>query len=810
VRAAWLGAAALTGLLCSCGSGEAPRAAAEPVRVEAPGLAAGSNAPVTATWREGDAERRVTLTPQPPLMPGFTCLGVTAVGSQTPLGRLVWGPPAETLVYHAASRVPNLAAQLLPNQVVLLRARPRSAPQPALWLTVDPREAPPVSLLALDRERAAQLLALAEALGAWDVLERDRFPAAATGEVFLPFFVARDPAGWEALHGASLAGFLPEPLATRVGGEPGLREASYAALRELVGELPQLADSLEELGQALAAANVAVDVSAARERITRHADRLGAYLASTWIESVITRQSADAARIELTVHTVVPIRLAGLELALGRREATLEQHAIAGLRLRDVATGTLVSAEARDGVLRLPLERRLRPHALGPYRFQSESLAYLLEGLERSPALGEQLLTSLVLRAADLRSGAPIPPDHVRRLVAVADPRFSTAAEESQAAFRAALGTRLVRSGGSPGATGPVLAADGSVLRVPTGRYELREDLILPRGTDLFLAQGVELRIRPGRSLLVRGRLTVAGTEQAPVRVHGAVAGEPWGVFAVQGAGARPLDPSSRRLVSSVRHLELAGGFEDALRGVRYTGQLAVHNQDLQLSHSTLRDAHGDDALNVKYGRVSIAESSFVDNLGDGVDLDWVEGELRRCTFARSGEAGDGLDVSGATISVEDSVFGDVGDKCVSVGERSQLTLRGSLLRRCAVGIASKDLSQTSVSESVFLDNQLDFAAYQKKQVFGGGRLRGEDLILIDPGRAPRRDPGSELALERVSWIRSDVDAGPGRAVGRDGLAETGVFSAAAFRALRESLPSPPTRPGAATRETTEARFEEE
>jgi hypothetical protein len=118
------------------------------------------------------------------------------------------------------------------------------------------------------------------------------------------------------------------------------------------------------------------------------------------------------------------------------------------------------------------------------------------------------------------------------------------------------------------------------------------------------------------------------------------------------------------------------------------------------------------------------------------------------------------------------------------MGEGAEVRIRGSLLRDCAVGVASKDLSRTEVSESLFLDNERDFAAYQKKKVFGGGRIRGWDLILVGTRAGARRDDSSEIEIER-----SIVVAGEGAEIGSlDSLERAEVFSREQFRQLRAEI----------------------
>jgi hypothetical protein len=140
--------------------------------------------------------------------------------------------------------------------------------------------------------------------------------------------------------------------------------------------------------------------------------------------------------------------------------------------------------------------------------------------------------------------------------------------------------------------------------------------------------------VAPRRSILVRGPVRIEGTAAQPVRIRGSSESVPWGVLAIQGRGAATSGEPRPR--TEIRFLELEGGFEDELRGAYYSGQLSIYHQDLVMSQSTLRRSHADDSLNVKYGRVVIRDSAFVDSFADAIDLDWTDATIERSLFART------------------------------------------------------------------------------------------------------------------------------------------------------------------------------
>ncbi len=709
--------------------------------------------------------------------------------------RLVLGDRDALIHYHAASRLSAFADALTPNRLALIgRAADAEGLRVGLLLgSSDRAPGARVSLPELDAPEAARILALAETLGAWALLGDGSFPRRYDGRPFLPPFVPHMPGDWNDLFGSSLEGFLPEPLASFVAARADVRRANYEHLLAMSRQLPELAASIAGLADALRALGLEGDSSSLETLVTTHFEALQGYLDSVWAENIVSQVSPDALSVALYLHTVVPIRIDAFVAKLPRKLSLEARQVIAGLQLRGLSTASVTAAEAHLDQVVFSVGELVEPVPRGPYRFQTTRIDYRLEGLAGSEALRLRLLDALRPRITNLIVGARVPADHVRSLASIDDPRFGSAGDEDTEHFLAALPRRLIALAGRGPAAFAALTPDGRALRLPAGRYTVSDDLILPPGLGLDLDAGVELQVAPGRSILVRGPLRIEGTTALPVRIRGTSESEPWGVLAAQGEGVSTASGGEPRLRSEIRFLELEGGSEDELRGVYYSGQLSVFHQDLLLSDATLQRSHADDSLNVKYGRVAIRDSSFVDSRADAIDLDWTEATIERSLFQRSGPEGDGVDVSGSTAAIDDSVFSDVQDKCVSVGERSHVRIRGSLLRRCALAVASKDLSQTEIRESLFLDNERNLAAYQKKPVFGGGRIDAEDLITIGAGSDPQWDEVSQIAVRRVVVIASaeaaafhaadtpDLDLGA--------LAHAQSFSAVRFQELRRRVP---------------------
>ncbi len=628
-----------------------------------------------------------------------------------------------------------------------------------------------VGLAELDDEDVARLVSLSLVVGADRALAADRFFRGADGRPRLPFFVPGEPVNGSRLAGSMLEVFLPPVLGHRLASEPQLREAVYAGIHRRARAAPELAAKIAERAESLGA--LAPDVTGLSERLTSRATALEGYLGSVWIEQLVRVEGADEARVTLFVHSVAPLDLAAFE-------AAAPDGPVEGLALVDPETAARHPAAGEGDGVRFAVGRSLDP-VLDPARgFQSQRLDYRLTGLARFGSEPWKWIDTFGPRVRNRVTGALVPADHITGFASLRDPRFSSRDEEGVEAFAAALPDRLTRRDGAEPAR--VERAQRRV-RVPAGVVLVEQDLVLPDGFGLVLEAGAELWMTPGRSILVRGNLKVQGEPGRPVLVRSAVPERSWGVLAVQGFQKSFPPGRSERVRAEIRYLDLIGGSSDDLRGAHYGGSLSIHHADLRLEHASLRDASAD-ALSVKYGSVEIADTAFLDNQGDGADLDWSEGSVQRSTFRGGGDRGDGLELSDSRVSVEDSVFHASGRRCLSVSARARARVTGCLFRSCPLAVAARDGARVDLSDSVLLDNEREFEADRGAGVFGGGAILCDGLIRVGERSPDRRDGASEIE------IRASLDPGPEAArAARQTLVRAARFSSESYRAMRAELP---------------------
>ena len=230
---------------------------------------------------------------------------------------------------------------------------------------------------------------------------------------------------------------------------------------------------------------------------------------------------------------------------------------------------------------------------------------------------------------------------------------------------------------------------------------------------DLRLAPGTELRMGPGATLVVRGKLTALGTEEQPILVLPAQEEQaPWGALVLRSQGASG---------SQLEHVHMRGGsgYRDVMQ--EYSGMLSLHDVDrVRFGHCRFEDSQVvDDMVHAVYAReLEFVDCLFQNSKLDALDLDGCEAVLSRCEFRSSGN--DAVDLMMSRAVIQDCLLMHSGDKGVSVGEDSVLLLLDSRLLGNSHGVQSKDSSVVWARRCEFESKGPDVAAFTKNWRYGG------------------------------------------------------------------------------------------
>ena len=111
------------------------------------------------------------------------------------------------------------------------------------------------------------------------------------------------------------------------------------------------------------------------------------------------------------------------------------------------------------------------------------------------------------------------------------------------------------------------------------------------------------------------------------------------------------------------------------------------------------------------------------------MDIDFSKGTISNSKFLNV--KGDPIDTSGSQVKLFDIQIENVGDKAISVGEKSKIIANKIKISNALNAIAVKDDSTLLAEEVIFENNSTDISAYLKKSYYKKWReYRFKNLLL--------------------------------------------------------------------------------
>lgn len=128
-----------------------------------------------------------------------------------------------------------------------------------------------------------------------------------------------------------------------------------------------------------------------------------------------------------------------------------------------------------------------------------------------------------------------------------------------------------------------------------------------------------------------------------------------------------------------------------------------------------------EDAINIINSRGEISAMTITGSLSDGLDIDFSDVSIDYLII--NGAGNDCADFSKGNYVLGSVTLSNCGDKGISIGEQSTLSIKDLNVNNANIGIASKDSSITSIHKSHIINVDLCLDVFQKKQEFFGSTL---------------------------------------------------------------------------------------
>ena len=284
---------------------------------------------------------------------------------------------------------------------------------------------------------------------------------------------------------------------------------------------------------------------------------------------------------------------------------------------------------------------------------------------------------------------------------------------------------------------------EGTIYFHP-GNHVIKEDIFIPHGMKLAIGPSTYLLFERNASLVAEGSIRAIGTPKHPITISSSK--DLWD-------GLLLFDAKDASFFENVIFSNVGGtGQVINPHGIEkdawiMTGGVNVLNTEAHFKNCVFKNCFTEDALNIYSSYFSLKNCKFENCSSDGFDGDFVNGLVRNCQFINI--TGDGVDFSGSSVSVEKSIFYNIEDKAISVGEASNVKISDSNVNIANFGVVAKDRSNAHCINTLIKNTRIaGVSCYQKKSSFGPGNavltnVRFEDLnktFLIQSGSSATAD----------------------------------------------------------------------
>jgi hypothetical protein len=242
-------------------------------------------------------------------------------------------------------------------------------------------------------------------------------------------------------------------------------------------------------------------------------------------------------------------------------------------------------------------------------------------------------------------------------------------------------------------------------ISIKPGEWTIASDLVIPPGYHFRCEGGVTLNLTADAIVISYSPWELSGTQDAPVVIRSLDSkGE---AVAIMNAGER----------SSLEHVVFQNLGEPRRPGWALTGAVTFYESPVEFHHCRFQDNRSEDSLNTVRTSFLISDCHFSHTQGDAFDADFCDGKVTSSTFTNIGN--DGIDISGSHAEIERVRCEQLGDKGLSIGEKSTAVVRDVDVRGARIGFAVKDLSSFHGQQITLSQCQYGVVTLRKKPEYG-------------------------------------------------------------------------------------------
>lgn len=276
---------------------------------------------------------------------------------------------------------------------------------------------------------------------------------------------------------------------------------------------------------------------------------------------------------------------------------------------------------------------------------------------------------------------------------------------------------------------------NSNILRIASGKWTIDRDLIIPKGKELVFSPGANIDIVKHAQIISKSPFNCLGTEQQPI------------TFYSSDSTGRGIMLMTTGKLSLLHYTNIDNLAPPSNPGWNVKGSITTYEAPMDISHCIFSSNRiGDDFLNIIRSEFEMEYTVFKNIPADAFDCDFCKGTVNRSTFINIGN--DAVDISGTEMFLNDIVIDKVGDKGLSAGENSQMTVKNVQISNAEIALTSKDKSILTIENAEIDKCIVGITAFQKKPEFGPGIIIIKGFSMKDAEMPYLIEQNSSLTID--------------------------------------------------------------
>jgi len=274
------------------------------------------------------------------------------------------------------------------------------------------------------------------------------------------------------------------------------------------------------------------------------------------------------------------------------------------------------------------------------------------------------------------------------------------------------------------------------------GKHIIKRSIIIPANFEVLFEAGAELDFIDSAIFLSFSNIQMVGTKKDKIIIKSSDN---------SAQGFTIMQASNKSNINNV----IFDGFNTLnYKNWILTGAINFYESDVSISNTLFKNNFCEDALNIIRSDFKLDNCHFENILSDAFDSDFSYGMLKGTSFNKIGN--DAIDFSGSEVDIENCNILNVGDKGISGGENSILSVKNTFISDAKIAIASKDKSLVTISDSRIENCYYGFVVLQKKPEFGSAVLKTSNVIFSNLINIHLIEKKSKLYLDNKLIIGYD------------------------------------------------------